>query len=43
MTIEAGQIVEDGNHRTLLQARGRYAALWAMQTADLETLTRAAQ
>ncbi|MBV8681509.1 MAG: type I secretion system permease/ATPase [Caulobacteraceae bacterium] len=34
VTIENGQIVEDGNHQSLLRAGGRYARLWSLQTAD---------
>jgi subfamily B ATP-binding cassette protein HlyB/CyaB len=34
VTIEKGQIVEDGNHQSLLRAGGRYARLWSLQTAD---------
>jgi len=32
ITIEAGEIVEDGTHDTLLAGNGRYAKLWSMQT-----------
>jgi ATP-binding cassette subfamily B protein len=29
--LEAGRIVERGSHQALLDAGGRYAALWQMQ------------
>ncbi|MDD3575264.1 MAG: metal ABC transporter permease, partial [Halothiobacillus sp.] len=31
LVMERGQIVERGNHRTLLAHQGVYAELWAMQ------------
>jgi subfamily B ATP-binding cassette protein HlyB/CyaB len=31
ITIEKGELVEDGNHATLLQSGGRYARLWQAQ------------
>jgi ABC-type multidrug transport system ATPase subunit len=31
ITIEAGEIVEDGSHNDLLKSGGRYARLWAAQ------------
>ncbi len=34
--VEAGRIVESGTHAQLLQAGGRYAALWSLQTAGAE-------
>jgi subfamily B ATP-binding cassette protein MsbA len=34
--VEAGRIVESGAHAELLQAGGRYAALWSLQTAGVE-------
>ncbi len=34
ITIEAGQITEDGNHETLLKKGGRYAALWRHQIGE---------
>lgn len=32
VTIEAGRIVEDGTHESLLAAGGRYATLWGLQS-----------
>ena len=32
ITIERGQIVEDGDHATLMRAGGRYASLVRLQT-----------
>lgn len=34
VTIEAGEIVEQGSHDQLLKTGGRYATLWAMQMKD---------
>ncbi len=34
--VEAGRIIESGSHTELLQAGGRYAALWELQTAGAE-------
>jgi subfamily B ATP-binding cassette protein HlyB/CyaB len=34
VTIEAGRIVEDGTHATLLAGGGRYAQLWRLQSGD---------
>ncbi len=31
MALEAGKIVEEGDHQTLLRRDGRYAALWRLQ------------
>jgi subfamily B ATP-binding cassette protein HlyB/CyaB len=33
VTIEKGRIIEDGTHQQLLKTGGRYAQLWALQTA----------
>ncbi len=35
LVMEAGRIIEQGNHRDLLQQNGRYAQMWALQQADL--------
>lgn len=34
VTIERGQLVEDGSHDELLQLHGRYANLWRLQSGD---------
>jgi len=34
--MEAGRVVESGTHAELLQAGGRYAALWSLQTSGAE-------
>ncbi|MCV6593802.1 MAG: ABC transporter ATP-binding protein/permease [Silicimonas sp.] len=34
VVLEAGRIVEEGRHEALLEAQGRYAALWHMQASD---------
>jgi ATP-binding cassette subfamily B protein len=31
LVMEAGQIIERGNHAHLLQLNGRYAEMWALQ------------
>jgi ATP-binding cassette subfamily B protein len=31
LVMEAGQIIERGNHAELLAIQGRYASMWAMQ------------
>ncbi|TIC79854.1 ABCB family ABC transporter ATP-binding protein/permease [Crenobacter intestini] len=31
VVLDAGRVIERGNHRTLVAAGGRYSALWAMQ------------
>jgi subfamily B ATP-binding cassette protein HlyB/CyaB len=40
VTIEMGQLVEDGTHQSLMKAGGRYAKLWSLQTADMATATQ---
>ena len=37
ITVEAGEVVEDGTHATLIKAGGRYAKLWAAQTTTTRT------
>ncbi len=34
VTIEQGQVVEDGAHESLLKAGGRYANLWRLQSGE---------
>lgn len=34
VTLERGQIIEDGTHESLLAANGRYAHLWSLQSGD---------
>jgi len=41
ITIERGRIVEDGRPYTLLNAGGRFAELWALQSGRPELATRA--
>ena len=36
MVLEQGRIVESGTHDELLAAGGRYAAMWARQSAEEE-------
>ena len=35
VTIEKGEIVEDGTHDTLLRSDGRYARLWRIQSGEV--------
>jgi subfamily B ATP-binding cassette protein HlyB/CyaB len=35
VTIEKGEIVEDGNHESLLRSDGRYARLWRIQSGEV--------
>jgi ATP-binding cassette, subfamily B, bacterial HlyB/CyaB len=37
VTLERGQIIEDGTHESLLAANGRYAHLWSLQSGDPPT------
>ncbi len=34
VVLEAGRIIEEGTHDALLEASGRYAAMWAAQSAE---------
>ncbi|HEX9857024.1 MAG TPA: metal ABC transporter permease, partial [Paracoccaceae bacterium] len=36
VVLEAGRIVEQGSHEKLLLSGGRYAAMWARQSAEEE-------
>ncbi|MBE0554366.1 MAG: ABC transporter ATP-binding protein/permease [Rhodobacteraceae bacterium] len=42
LVMEAGQVVERGTHEELLAMDGRYAALWARQSAEEEEAAEAA-
>ncbi len=35
LVLEAGRIVEDGSHETLVASGGRYNALWRLQSGDV--------
>ena len=37
VVLEAGEVVERGNHDTLLEHDGRYAAMWARQASEEDT------
>ncbi|MDG1281002.1 MAG: ABC transporter ATP-binding protein/permease [Pseudorhodobacter sp.] len=43
IVLEAGEIVEQGKHETLLQNKGRYAAMWARQSSEEEAHQKAAK
>ena len=32
ITLEHGKLIEDGDHESLLRAKGRYAELWRLQS-----------
>ena len=34
VTLEHGQVIEDGSHEELLRAGGRYAHLWSLQSGE---------
>ncbi len=36
LVMEAGRVIEEGTHDDLLEAGGRYAAMWAQQIAEEE-------
>ena len=36
VVLEAGRVIEEGGHDELLARRGRYAAMWARQSAEAE-------
>ena len=40
LVLEDGEIVEQGNHSTLLSQNGVYSQLWEMQKADTESTTQ---
>jgi len=37
LVLDQGRIVERGNHRSLLEANGAYAQMWALQQQEAET------
>jgi ATP-binding cassette subfamily B protein len=36
LVMEAGRVVERGNHRALLAQNGVYARMWALQQSEIE-------
>jgi len=36
LVMDAGRIIERGNHAALLAAQGRYAEMWALQQQSAE-------
>jgi hypothetical protein len=40
VVLEAGQVVEQGRHDDLLARGGRYAAMWAAQSDDDQSVVR---
>ena len=38
VTMEQGQLIEDGTHEGLLKAAGRYASLWRLQSGDITAM-----
>lgn len=34
VVLEAGQVIEEGTHEALFAKGGRYAAMWAAQSAE---------
>ena len=39
ITIDQGRLIEDGTHRELLHAGGRYATLWRLQAGETAILS----
>ena len=40
VTLEHGQVIEDGSHEALLRAGGRYAHLWSLQSGEASAASR---
>jgi ABC-type transport system involved in Fe-S cluster assembly fused permease/ATPase subunit len=38
LVLEQGRVIERGNHRQLLELRGRYADLWEQQAGEAPEL-----